>query len=782
MTERLLTRRGTAADGQRTAAADEPDRSLMGTARTELLGAGLDDLVTASYAQLPPDSDYEAYRRRRSIMHLVRWLSAFPGPTWQARWVASGLDDGGTPWPDEPDHTRCGLLFKGARALICLGVILPDYPWLLDTSFAWLFSAYRQANDPSGFDKLDEALRELRISDRVARDAVVAATRVCMRTGKKSPSLITSDDLIHFDTVLRNTGRSPRAGHEALWRALHTTGQISGPTSLRAVHMRGQLSTVQLVDRYGLQCQPIRDLIVTYITERSPAMDYTSISNLAFWLGKLFWADLERHHPGIDSLRLDPEVAAAWKKRVAVRVNSKGVEVPRNNRHSVLACVRAFYLDLNQWAYEDPARWAAWAVPCPVRKSDVDARNKHKARVTAKMQARTRTLAEFVPQLVATSRTRRAHARSLADAVRDQPVSTRVVVDGTAYTMVQHGTRRRRRLLVCPEGDGVLFDPVFEEAEAFWAWATIEVMRLSGLRIEEVMELTHLSIRRYTQPDGQVVPLLQVAPSKIDAERVFPISPELAHVFAQIIERVRAEHPTIPLCPRYDTLERTWGPPLPHLFQRPVGGTHQVFSPASVRNWLNRTLERADLRDVDGTPIRFVPHDFRRLFATEVVNTGLPIHIAAAVLGHRTLDTTRGYTAVYPEEIIRHYQTFIHERRTHRPTAEYREPTGAEWAEFEQHFTLRKVAYGNCDRPYGSSCAHEHACVRCPMLRPEPSRLPLLRELEANLTERIAEARQQVWLGEVAGLQETLVALRAKTEHAERLAAAGVTDSPEQLT
>lgn len=68
------------------------------------------------------------------------------------------------------------------------------------------------------------------------------------------------------------------------------------------------------------------------------------------------------------------------------------------------------------------------------------------------------------------------------------------------------------------------------------------------------------------------------------------------------------------------------------------------------------------------------------------------------------------------------------------------------------------------------------------MLRPEPSRLPLLRELEANLTERIAEARQQVWLGEVAGLQETLVALRAKTEHAEHLAAAGITDSPEQLT
>jgi hypothetical protein len=107
--------------------------------------------------------------------------------------------------------------------------------------------------------------------------------------------------------------------------------------------------------------------------------------------------------------------------------------------------------------------------------------------------------------------------------------------------------------------------------------------------------------------------------------------------------------------------------------------------------------------------------------------------------------------------------------------------TEEEWSEFEKHFTLRKVAYGNCDRPYSSPCAHEHACVRCPMLRPQPSRLPLLRELETNLNERLVEARERVWLGEVEGLKKTLVDLRAKTEQAERLAAAGITDTPVSL-
>jgi hypothetical protein len=67
------------------------------------------------------------------------------------------------------------------------------------------------------------------------------------------------------------------------------------------------------------------------------------------------------------------------------------------------------------------------------------------------------------------------------------------------------------------------------------------------------------------------------------------------------------------------------------------------------------------------------------------------------------------------------------------------------------------------------------------MLRTETSRLPLLHELEDNLTERIAEARQRTWLGEVEGLRLTLTALREKKQNAERLVAVGVTDTAQPL-
>lgn len=109
--------------------------------------------------------------------------------------------------------------------------------------------------------------------------------------------------------------------------------------------------------------------------------------------------------------------------------------------------------------------------------------------------------------------------------------------------------------------------------------------------------------------------------------------------------------------------------------------------------------------------MHYTPHDFRRIFATEAVASGLPIHIAAKLLGHQDLNTTQTYTAVYQDDVLRHHAAFIARRRADRPGEEYREPTATEWAEFERHFTRRRVELGSCVRPYGTPCRHEHACL-----------------------------------------------------------------------
>lgn len=187
-----------------------------------------------------------------------------------------------------------------------------------------------------------------------------------------------------------------------------------------------------------------------------------------------------------------------------------------------------------------------------------------------------------------------------------------------------------------------------------------------------------------------------------------------------------------------------------------------------VYDLLGRIIDRAGLRDSAGQPLRYTPHDFRRMFVTEAVTGGLPVHIAARLLGHHSIATTQAYLAVFQDDLIRAYRSFLDKRRATRPETEYREPTTEEWCEFQQHFQLRKLELGTCGRPYGTPCKHEHACIRCPMLRIDPKQRVRLIEIIQNLQDRITEARMNGWLGEVQGLQTSLQAARDKLTSLER--------------
>ena len=57
---------------------------------------------------------------------------------------------------------------------------------------------------------------------------------------------------------------------------------------------------------------------------------------------------------------------------------------------------------------------------------------------------------------------------------------------------------------------------------------------------------------------------------------------------------------------------------------------------------------------------------------------------------------------------------------------------------------------------YGTGCQHEHACLRCALLRPDPVQIDRLQDVIDNLEERITEAEQHGWLGDVEGLRATL--------------------------
>jgi hypothetical protein len=221
----------------------------------------------------------------------------------------------------------------------------------------------------------------------------------------------------------------------------------------------------------------------------------------------------------------------------------------------------------------------------------------------------------------------------------------------------------------------------------------------------------------------------------------------------------------------YDDNEKVWNPPMPLLFQRRLRSEDRPITAQAIRELLGIALDKSGLTDAVGQPLRFAPHDFRRLLITDAIMHGMPPHIAQLVAGHRDIHTTMGYKAVYPEEIISGHRAFIARRRALRPGAEYRTPTDEEWEEFLGHFERRRVALGDCGRAYGSTCIHEHSCVRCPLLRIDPAQRGRLAHIRDNLLARIAEAEREGWTGEAEGLKVSLAAADAKLAQADALAA-----------
>lgn len=668
-------------------------------------------------------------KRVRGLAHLLDWLQDLPGERWQQRWLVSGAQALGARWRQAPlqwlnsrGRSSAWLpseLSNGLKVLICVDAIRPLLEWLVAVPSLKgdLAPGFALVRDPHGLARLKahcEGHADLSPSSRrlmLQRTAVILAAK-----GGLVHDITLGDvlELAETETAVRTAWPKDLPVFYRTLRDLEILGP-EAPTSWRELRTGGQRTPEELIDRYQIECRPVRDLLVDYLRERQPALDYNSLRDLAYYLGRRFWRDLELHHPGIDTLHLPADVAAAWRQRLLTRQETATgrdgertvVPVPRISFRESLVKVRAFYLDLSQWALEDPGRWAHWVVPCPISREDIGTR-KHKAR----MDARTRERLPVLPVLVRTVDQRRRTSGSLLQTARQtEPGAAFTVGDQTLIRSVLRSGTAAAKIWADDPRTGKRRDLEQEEEYAFWAWAVVEVLRLTGVRIEELLEISHHSLVQYRLPTtGEIVPLLQIAPSKTDVERLLVVSPELAEVLSTIISRIRKPSGPVPLVPAYDWHECVWMPPAPLLFQRRFRTEHRAINHGTVRKMLQAALASTGLVDPgDGRPLNYTPHDFRRMFITDAIMNGLPPHIAQVIVGHQDINVTLGYKAVYPDEAIQAHLAFLARRRSQRPSEEYRAPTDDEWEEFLGHFERRKVSTGLCGRAYSTPCIHEHA-------------------------------------------------------------------------
>jgi integrase len=179
---------------------------------------------------------------------------------------------------------------------------------------------------------------------------------------------------------------------------------------------------------------------------------------------------------------------------------------------------------------------------------------------------------------------------------------------------------------------------------------------------------------------------------------------------------------------------------------------------------------------------RVIPYAFRHSFAQRHADNGTPLDVLAAMMGHRTTDTTRGYYRV-DKSRMRNAVARVSEmqlnHRGNRVGAGFAELVEAEYDRYQVGQIA--VGFGTCHEPSnvkssGHSCPYRFRCFGCTHFRTDPSYLPELRaHLEKLLVdhERLNAAsngRLEDWARRDAlPAPEEVVAVRRLIRNAEEL-------------
>ena len=256
-----------------------------------------------------------------------------PGRTWQQRWLASGADAAGEQWAAGPARwlRRRGLYSASRLELMTSSLLVLVGADVIRPSLAWLLTGGKKrklarnmicSRDPGGFARLRQFCRDDPAITPAARAKVAFRCAVIIAAKGGALADITIGDVLEVLDAERAV-RARRDSGAATFRVLREMGVFGpGVPTLREILDTGQRTVEELVDRYPIACRPVRDLIVDYLKERQPAIDYVTLRNRSSQLARSFWADLEHHHPGIDSLRLPRDVAAAWKQRLQTKTTT----------------------------------------------------------------------------------------------------------------------------------------------------------------------------------------------------------------------------------------------------------------------------------------------------------------------------------------------------------------------------------------------------------------------------------------------------------------------------
>jgi integrase len=703
--------------------------------RDKLL-AVVDEVTT--HFRMP--NSFERSKMRSVCRYLADALDRCSGSTLQRRWT--DFEKRFWPkWKAGVDRRGREYWTWGARVLISARMIAPSLDMLSDLRVnQWM--AHLPENHP-----LAQQHRSLLQATNSITWTSAHSRQLAVSNGLRILLVRGYDSLHHIkDGDLKLLAVRWSKGTDALDAALCSLGVFSRtPKRGSARHGRKQRMTApELVENAGVPDR-FRQVTILYLeTYEARVSDvYRTLRHKVIALAH-FWRFIRDEHPDVKrcSEILPRHVRdyiphAIRRAREVQRGPGAGDEV-RPTAHSWLVELRVFFSDLCAWATEHDSpfkRFAPRTIPA----------TRHTFLGYGFEKARERTRARITATVL--------------DLEREMPKIR-------AFALQQW-----KAAVAAPKVATARGYPWSDEVDTFWNWALLELLVQSGLRIEEASELTTFDILKRKMPDGRIYYLLHIKPSKFDRARVIPIGDGLGRVLAEIIRYVKRFYKSeaVPVCDHWDLQEKRPRPPAPYLIQ---GIRHpSTAGIQTIRSRIREISIDAGARRSNGSPLVLLPHDCRRVFASEHLNNNTPVHIIQALLGHASPDTVMIYAKLYPSQLIEEYRKTVRSLyNAYYGEGGLKNPTAAEWAAFTASCNLRDMGTHLCALPTGEHCPKGLICLGCAHAQPKKSAVPIFRRMLASHERSLVAARgHHEPAGQIASREMEIVRIKGTLQRAEEL-------------
>jgi integrase len=289
------------------------------------------------------------------------------------------------------------------------------------------------------------------------------------------------------------------------------------------------------------------------------------------------------------------------------------------------------------------------------------------------------------------------------------------------------------------------------------------IMIRAGLRVGDATRLALDCLVR----DAGGASYLRYVNHKMRREALVPIDEELAEQIRAQQQRVRGRYPAeaAVLFPKQSA--------------NPDGS--QPLPTSTYRAGLRRWLERCDIRDEHGQPVRLTAHQWRHTFATRLINRDVPQEVVRVLLDHQTPAMTAHYARISDQTVRRHWEQARKVNiRGQRVTIDPDSPLAeAAWTKHRVGLATQALPNGFCGLPVQQTCPHANACLTCPVFITTPGFLDkhrqhreqtrrLIATATANGRLRLAEMNQRV----LANLDRIITTLEASEDVGANLQAA----------